>query len=284
MHMHDEVLSTRVLETTEDLYSLPTQRGQAFETGGNHNPFARWEWTYHWWRIFGRTDGRLRDRLHIVLHTDTDGSTRGVTPLVETRFTYGLLTLTKLRNVGAIPGANIVEMFPYIWSRDYEIPVARSLAGELYTHRRDYLWADIKTVPLDRPFGHELAESPVGTSGSWQSPTPYFPVKLPDTWDALRSRLTKIRGRISARLRSGEPDSAAAATGASSSFSTSQRPYWRDSRNSSTCTRRGRAWVPTSTTPIFTRTTSRQTRRDGSCARWQAILPGKGSSALHAGV
>src|SRR5438128_1190013 len=158
-------LSTRVVETADDLYSLRRDWSQAFAAGGNRNPFARWEWTYHWWRLFGRTNGAIRDRLHILLHHDAEGQTQGITPLVETSFTYGPVRITKLRNVGAIPGANIMEMCPYIWSRDREVLVARSLAADLYRHRGDYLWAEINTVPLNSPFGAELAQSPVGTVG-----------------------------------------------------------------------------------------------------------------------
>ena len=184
-------LATRVVETLDDLYGLRSTWQSVFAAGQSSNPFARWEWTYHWWRVFGRIDGPLRDRLHILVHDDAQGNTQGITPLVRTGFHYGPLNITKLRNAGAVPGAYITEMYPYIWSRDYEVPVARSLANELYRGRGEYLWAEIDTVPLDRPFGHELAASYLGTRGLWQAPTPYFPVVLPDTWAELKAKLTR---------------------------------------------------------------------------------------------
>jgi len=62
-------------------------------------------YTEHWWLAFGRDSGRVRDHLRILVHTDADGVTRGITPLVRTEMGFGPARIPKLRSAGAVPGA-----------------------------------------------------------------------------------------------------------------------------------------------------------------------------------
>ena len=184
-------LTTRAVTTSEGLLSLRRAWTVLFEQSRCTNPFARWEWTYHWWQTFRRTGGFVNDHLRILVHEDGEGLVCGITPLVTTSFGHDRLRVTKLRNAGSVPGANITEMAPYLCAANAEVQVANALSHALYHHSLSCDWIELSGVPLDIGFGQAFAETPVGLRASWQAPTPYFPLVLPDHWETLRGHLTK---------------------------------------------------------------------------------------------
>src|SRR5450631_1489633 len=56
-----ESLRTQIATSVSELESLRQAWTQLFESSKCINPFARWEWTYYWWRFFARSEGRARD-------------------------------------------------------------------------------------------------------------------------------------------------------------------------------------------------------------------------------
>src|ERR1700737_1705734 len=77
-----ESLRTQIATSVSELESLRPAWTQLFESSKCVNPFARWEWTYYWWQLFARSDGRARDELFVISHLDQSGTVRGITPLV----------------------------------------------------------------------------------------------------------------------------------------------------------------------------------------------------------
>lgn len=141
-----ESLTAQIATGVSELESLRTAWTQLFESSKSINPFARWEWTYRWWQLFARSDGRVRDELFVISHIDPSGTVRGITPLVKTRLSIGPFAVTKLRNAGSVTGANITEMSPYLWATGWEKPVALSLANVLQS-ATGYDWLDFSQHP-----------------------------------------------------------------------------------------------------------------------------------------
>jgi CelD/BcsL family acetyltransferase involved in cellulose biosynthesis len=185
-----KALRIHVASSLSELESLRPAWTQLFDSSKNVNPFARWEWTYHWWQLFARNSGPIRDELFVVSHIDQSGTVRGITPLVKTRMSLRSFGLTKVRNPGFVPGAYITEMAPYLWAPGWEMPVALSLDNVLTESATAYDWLELNGIPLDNAFGLSLIGTRSGSQGRWKPPTPFFLLKLPNTWEALKQTLS----------------------------------------------------------------------------------------------
>jgi CelD/BcsL family acetyltransferase involved in cellulose biosynthesis len=183
-----EMLAVGLVDTTDGLERLRADWQRLFAESRCTNPFARWEWTYRWWQIFGRQHGPIRDKLHMLVHYNEQGI-HGISPFIQTVFQYGPLKISKLRNPGSVPGAYVTEMYPYIWSPSMEEPVAHSLVEALERQSANYV-VELNSVPLDRPFGAVVQRSRVGRRATWLQPTPYFPLPVTADWQSLRKRLS----------------------------------------------------------------------------------------------
>jgi CelD/BcsL family acetyltransferase involved in cellulose biosynthesis len=133
----------------------------------------------------------VRDQLLILVHEDSAGTIHGITPLVKTTLGGDWMGMTKVRNAGSVPGTNLTEMAPYLWSSGRELQVAQALAQALEQYRRTCDWIELRGVPFDTSFGRAFARTPVAEQADWHAPTPYFLLHLPADWESLRSRLTK---------------------------------------------------------------------------------------------
>src|SRR5437773_1104693 len=119
-----EPLRTQIAATVSELEGLRQAWTLLFEASKNINPFARWEWTYYWWQVLARSEGRVGDELFVISHIDQSGTVRGITPLVKTRVSMGPFSVTKLRNAGFGAGAYLTEMSPYLSAPGWEESVA----------------------------------------------------------------------------------------------------------------------------------------------------------------
>ncbi len=145
-------LNVQVVTTLEGLSDLRTEWNQLETATGQENPFARWEWIWHWWQVYGRQNSFRHYRLHICVLRDAMASVRAIVPFVLTVWGCFPFTVRALRLFGF--RENTIELPTPLISPGWEHAAASALTEALNGQSQRY---DQFRFPKSRVFLHSLA-------------------------------------------------------------------------------------------------------------------------------
>ena len=185
----DLQLSVQVVTTVEGLAALRTEWNQLDSASGQENPFARWEWTWHWWHVYGRSSSFRHYCLHIYVLRGPEADVRAIVPFVLTTWGWSLLATRALRLFGF--RANTVELPGPIIAPGWENAVASALTAALTGASQKYDWCVLAGIPADGALGDWFDGYIASGQAEWGRAIPDYVLDLPDTWEKLRAGLTK---------------------------------------------------------------------------------------------
>jgi CelD/BcsL family acetyltransferase involved in cellulose biosynthesis len=150
-------------------------------------PFHTWAWNAAWWPAFREDRFAVRDELQLLTLRDSDGSLRGVAPMVLTfRPGRGPLRSRLLQFFGADP--NVTEIRGSVSARSDEGAVARALGDDIRARAREWDWMLWHGVRLDSSAVPEIARS---GAVQWTGDLEELTIPLPKTWEELKSNLSR---------------------------------------------------------------------------------------------
>jgi Acetyltransferase (GNAT) domain len=191
-------LATDILTSFEDLSDLCSGWRALHGVASATNPFNQWTWGYHWWRIYGRTRGWLRDRLHIHIQRDESGILRAILPFVITSHGLGPLAVRKLRLFGSVPHGILTELPQMLIWPGYEEACATTLLETLRRDRSAYDWCELDGLPLEGPLAGWFVAQAAARGWSTRPVVPYYILSLPNSWDRL---CTTLKPHIKKNIR-----------------------------------------------------------------------------------
>ena len=175
-------LRTEMISSTEGLLAIREEWEALFRASHHTNPFARWPWTFYWWKRWGQPQG---DRLNIITLRDKAHKLQSIIPLIHTSH----VLFEAVKPTGrVIPGGGILEIKPLIISPGWEKTASEALVEVLSAQDPHYHWADVAGIPLDQHFSDWWRNDP---RQSFRIDNSYFLLPLPPTWDQFRQHLSR---------------------------------------------------------------------------------------------
>jgi len=149
-------------------------------------PFATWDWAFAWWAQLREEKLGVTDSLSLRTVRTLEGRLVAVAPmLISRRPSVGPIRVRQLQFFGADP--NITEQRGFVAVPEWRSQAYRALVAHALQHAEGWDCMLLSGVPADLDFG-ALSNSP---DFEWVGQTSDFVLELPDTWEALRTRLPR---------------------------------------------------------------------------------------------
>ena len=150
-------------------------------------PFATPTWNLTHWRHYHRHSFLVRDVLHSYVVRDANGRLVGLAPMhLTSRPGRGAALLRALVYFGADP--NVTEIRGVICRPENEAAVVAVLIDALKRERQSWDWLHWGTL---RRGGAALGDVMARMTPTTERIIPVFYIELPDSFDALRARLSR---------------------------------------------------------------------------------------------
>jgi len=178
-------IAVRSLESAEEMAALEPE-WRVLEQSLPAVPFNRFDWALSWWRAFGPTTFRRRSQLRVLEFRCADQLV-GIAPMMLTSWpAHGPLRASTLQFFGNDP--NLTELRGPAFHPAFEAEGLAALFNELRARLGTWDWLRLSGLPVHGDLG-ALEAAPLSRTAERE--TPSYVLELPESWSALKARLSR---------------------------------------------------------------------------------------------